>query len=165
MSRRVAIAADHGGFPLKAELAAWLQSQGHEVVDLGAHELDPFDDYPDFADAAAQAIVSGEAERAIVLCGSGVGASIAANKVPGVRAAVCHDLYSAHQGVEHDDMNVICIGARVVGIEVAKELAAAFLSAELLEGERYHRRLQKVAAMEERAVRQAAESASGGERG
>ena len=160
MSRRVAVSADHGGFPIKAELTEWLRAQGHEVVDLGAHELDPLDDYPDFAEAAAQAIVSGQAERAIVLCGSGVGASIAANKVPGVRAAVAHDVYSAHQGVEHDDMNVLCIGARVVGIEVAKELAEAFLSAEMLEGEKYHRRLQKVFDMEERAMRP-----QGGERG
>ena len=165
MSRRVAIAADHGGFPLKADLSAWIASLGHEVVDLGAHELDPNDDFPDFADAAAQAVVSGETERAIILCGSGVGASVAANKVPGVRAAVCHDVYSAHQGVEHDDMNVLCIGARVVGIEVAKELASAFLSAEMLPGERYHRRLQKVNAMEQRALRQAVESANGGEHG
>ena len=153
MTRRVAISADHGGFPIKAELAEWLRSQGHEVVDLGAHELDPLDDYPDFAEIAAQAIVTGQAERAIVLCGSGVGASIAANKVPGVRAAVAHDVYSAHQGVEHDDMNVLCIGARVVGIEVAKELADAFLSAQMLEGEKYHRRLKKVFDMEERAMR------------
>lgn len=160
MTRRVAISADHGGFPIKAELAEWLRSQGHEVVDLGAHELDPLDDYPDFAEIAARAIVSGQAERAIVLCGSGVGASIAANKVPGVRAAVAHDVYSAHQGVEHDDMNVLCIGARVVGIEVAKELADAFLSAQMLEGEKYHRRLKKVFDMEERAMRP-----QGGERG
>ncbi len=159
MSRRVAIAADHGGFPLKADLLAWIASLGHEVVDLGAHELDPDDDYPDFADAAAQAVVSGAAERAVILCGSGVGASVAANKVPGVRAAVCHDTYSAHQGVEHDDMNVLCIGARVVGIEVARELVAAFLSAEMLPGERYHRRLKKVNAMEERALRRPAPNA------
>ena len=145
MSRRVALAADHGGFPLKADLQAWLEAQGHTVVDLGASELDPVDDYPDFAEAAARAVVAGEAERAIVLCGSGVGACIAANKVPGARAAVCHDVYSAHQGVEHDDMNVLCIGARVVGIEVARELAAAFLAADLLDGERYRRRLRKVA--------------------
>ena len=162
MSRRVAIAADHGGFPLKADLSAWIASLGHEVVDLGAHALDPDDDFPDFADAAAQAIVSGRAERAIILCGSGVGASVAANKVPGVRAAVCHDTYSAHQGVEHDDMNVLCIGARVVGIEVAKELVAAFLAAEMLPGERYRRRLEKVNAMEERALRTPAERANGG---
>ena len=159
MSRRVAIAADHGGFSLKADLSAWIASLGHEVVDLGAHKLDPDDDFPDFADAAAQAIVSGQAERAVILCGSGVGASVAANKVPGVRAAVCHDTYSAHQGVEHDDMNVLCIGARVVGIEVARELVAAFLSAEMLPGERYHRRLKKVNAMEERALRRPAPNA------
>lgn len=152
MSRRVAITADHGGFPLKADLSAWIASLGHQVVDLGAHELDPDDDFPDFADAAAQAVISGQAERAVILCGSGVGASVAANKVPGIRAAVCHDVYSAHQGVEHDDMNVLCIGARVVGVEVARELVAAFLAAEMLPGERYHRRLRKVNAMEGRAL-------------
>ena len=162
MSRRVAVAADHGGFPLKADLSAWIASLGHEVLDLGAHEFDPDDDYPDFADAAAQAVASGQAQRAVILCGSGVGASVAANKIPGVRAAVCHDVYSAHQGVEHDDMNVLCIGARVVGIEVARELVAAFLSADMLPGERYRRRLQKVNAMEERALRRAAERARGG---
>ena len=152
MIKRVAIAADHGGYPLKVELAPWLQAEGYEVVDLGAHALDPLDDYPDFADAAAQAIVSGQVERAIVFCGSGVGACIAANKVPGVRAAVCHDTYSAHQGVEHDDMNVICIGARVVGAEVARELVTAFLTAQLLDGEKYHRRLDKVASIERRSM-------------
>jgi len=151
--KRVGIASDHGGYPLKVELMPWLQAEGFDVVDLGAHELDPLDDYPDFADAAAQAIVSGQVERAIVFCGSGAGASIAANKVPGVRAAVCHDTYSAHQAVEHDDMNVICIGARVIGAEVARELITAFLNAQLLDGEKYHRRLKKVAAIEQRSLK------------
>jgi ribose 5-phosphate isomerase B len=153
MIKRVGIAADHGGYPLKVELVPWLQAQGYEVVDLGAHTLDPLDDYPDFADAAAQAIVSGQVERAIVFCGSGVGASIAANKVPGVRAAVCHDVYSAHQGVEHDDMNVLCLGARIIEVDFARELASAFLSAELLDGEKYHRRLAKVSAIEQRSLK------------
>ena len=153
MTKRVGIASDHGGYPLKVELVPWLKAKGYEVVDLGAHELDLLDDYPDFADAAAQAIVSGQVERGIVLCGSGAGASIAAKKVPGVRAAVCHDTYSAHQAVEHDDMNVICIGARVIGGEVARELVSAFLSATLLEGEKYHRRLAKVAAIEQRSTK------------
>ena len=153
MTRRVAIAADHGGYPLKVELAAWLQDGGYDVVDLGAHELDPLDDYPDFANAVAEAIVSGQVERAIVFCGSGAGASIAANKVPGVRAAVCHDTYSAHQAVEHDDMNILCIGARVVGGEVARELVTAFLAADLLDDPKYHRRLAKVATIEQRSIK------------
>ena len=152
MTKRVAVAADHGGFSLKVELTPWLKTEGYEVTDLGAHELDPLDDYPDFADAAAQAIASGQVERAIVFCGSGVGACIAANKVPGVRAAVCHDVYSAHQGVEHDDMNVLCLGARVIEADVARELVTAFLNAELLSDEKYHRRLDKVASIEQRSL-------------
>ena len=152
MSRVVALAADHGGFPLKAELAPWLQSQGYQVLDLGAYGLDPDDDYPDFVDAAAQAVASGRAERGILICGSGVGASVAANKVPGIRASVCHDVYSAHQGVEHDQMNVLCLGGRVVGIEVAKELATAFLEARFSGEERHLRRLEKVSMMERRAL-------------
>ena len=152
MGRVVALAADHGGFSLKAELAPWLSLQGYEVLDLGAHGLDPDDDYPDFVDAAAQAVASGQAERGILICGSGVGASVAANKVPGVRASVCHDVYSAHQGVEHDKMNVLCLGGRVVGIEVAKELATAFLAARFSGEERHLRRMDKVAMMERRAL-------------
>jgi len=153
MTRRIAIAADHGGYPLKIELGAWLRDGGYDVVDLGSYQLDPFDDYPDFANAAAEAIISGQVERAIVFCGSGAGASIAANKVPGVRAAVCHDTYSAHQAVEHDDMNMLCIGARVVGGEVARELVTAFLTAELKNDQKYHRRLAKVAEIEKRSVK------------
>ncbi len=146
---RVAIGADHGGFPLKAELLAHIRDAGHQVQDLGAHTLDPADDYPDFAQAVAQAVAAGQAERGIIVCGSGAGASIAANKVRGVRAATCHDTYSAHQGVEHDDMNVLCLGARVVGGEVARELVAAFLAAKFSSHEKYLRRLSKVKAMEE----------------
>ena len=153
MTKRIAIAADHGGYPLKVELGAWLEASGYDVVDLGAHELDPFDDYPDFANAAAEAIISGQVERAIVFCGSGAGASIAANKVPGVRAAVCHDTYSAHQAVEHDDMNILCIGARVVGGEVARELVTAFLTAQLLDDQKYQRRLAKVVSIEQRSIK------------
>ncbi|MSQ21797.1 MAG: ribose 5-phosphate isomerase B [Dehalococcoidia bacterium] len=146
---RVAISADHGGFPLKADLVAQIRDLGHQVLDLGAPTYDPLDDYPDFAQAVAQAVAAGQAERGIVVCGSGVGASVAANKVAGVRAAVCHDTYSAHQGVDHDDMNVLCLGARVVGAEVARELVAAFLSARFrVEEERFLRRLNKVKAME-----------------
>ena len=152
MTRHVALGADHGGFPLKTELVPWLQTQGYVLLDLGAHSLEPTDDYPDFAEATARAVVSGRAERGIVICGSGVGASIAANKVPGVHASVCHDTYSAHQGVEHDDMNVLCLGARVVGIELAKDLVAAFLNARFTGEERHRRRLEKVVAIEHRAL-------------
>ena len=127
---RIVIGADHGGYALKYELKGFVESLGHEVIDAGAHELDPADDFPDFTKVVAESVVSSEAQRGIMICGSGVGASVAANKVKGIRASVCHDTYSAHQGVEHDDMNVLCLGARIVGIEVAKELATAFLSAE-----------------------------------
>jgi ribose 5-phosphate isomerase B len=127
---------------------ALLESLGHDVVDTGAHRLDATDDYPDFAKAVAERVARSEAERGIMVCGSGVGASVAANKVRGVRAAVCHDVYSAHQGVEHDDMNVLCLGARIVGEEVAKELVAAFVVAEFTGEERHRRRLDKVLAME-----------------
>ncbi len=145
---RVAIAGDHAGFELKRELAAMAREQGHEVVDLGAYEFDPLDDYPDFAVRAAQAVARGEAERGVVVCGSGVGASVAANKVVGARAAMCHDTYSAHQGVEHDDVNVLCLGARVVGVEVAREALEAFLRARFSGEERHVRRLRKVLAVE-----------------
>ena len=145
---RVVIGADHGGYPLKAALVALLESLGNDVVDAGAHGFDPADDYPDFAKAVAERVARSDADRGIVVCGSGVGASVAANKVKGVRAAVCHDVYSAHQGVEHDDMNVLCLGARIVGEEVAKELVAAFVAAEFSGEERHRRRLDKVLAME-----------------
>ena len=153
MILRVALGADHGGFSLKTELLPWLQGQGCEVLDLGAHTLDPADDYPDFSEAVAQAVASGEAQRGILVCGSGVGACIATNKVPGVRAGLCHDTYSARQGVEHDDMNVLCLGARVIGVELARELITAFLSARFSNEERFHRRLQKVLAIEAKSVR------------
>ena len=149
MRLRVAIGADHGGYSLKQELSTWL-SDDYDVVDVGAHSVDPGDDYPDFAETVAEAVASGRAERGIIVCGSGVGACIAANKVPGVRACLCHDTYSAHQGVEHDDMNVLCLGARVVGIELAKELVAAFLHATFTGEERHSRRLGKVIAIEKR---------------
>ncbi len=151
MSRIIALAADHGGFSLKVELAPWLQSQGYEISDMGAHSLDPDDDYPDFAEATAREVVSGRAERGIVICGSGVGASVAANKVPGIRACLCHDIYSAHQGVEHDDLNVLCLGARVVGVELAKDLVSAFLNARSTGEERHRRWLNNVAAIERHA--------------
>ena len=141
---RVAIGADHGGYELKKELSALLSAAGHEVVDVGAHTMDSSDDYPDFAAAVAKAVASKDAERGIMVCGSGVGASVASNKVKGARASVCHDTYSAHQGVEHDDMNVLCLGARIVGIELAREVATAFLSAQFTGEERHQRRLDKV---------------------
>ena len=144
MMLRVAIGADHGGFPLKAELLSWLQECGYEVMDLGAETLIPTDDYPDYALAVAEAVASGGAQRGIIICGSGIGACIVANKIPGVRACPCHDTYSAHQGVEHDDMNVLCLGARVVGGALAREVVEAFLKAEFLDEERFRRRLQKV---------------------
>ena len=153
MIQVVALAADHGGFPLKTQLVSWLQAEGYDVLDLGAHSLDPGDDYPDFAEGIAQAVVSGRAERGVLICGSGVGASVAANKVPGIRACVCHDIYSAHQGVEHDDLNVVCLGARIIGIELAKELVAGFLNARFTGEERHRRRLEKVAALEQRALK------------
>jgi len=145
---KIAIGADHGGFPIKADLVALLKKLGHEVVDVGAHTLDSSDDYPDFARAVGQAVQRGEAERGIVICGSGVGACVAANKLRGIRAGVCHDTYSAHQGVEHDNMNVLCLGGRVVGIEVARELVQAFVGAKFSGEERHARRVAKVAAME-----------------
>jgi len=146
---RVAIAADHAGFPLKQELTPWLRSSGHEVIDLGTNSTDPVD-YPDYADAIAQAVLAGQAARGVLICGSGVGASVAANKVPGIRAGLCHDTYSAHQGVEHDDMNVLVLGARVIGVELARELVRAFLGAVFTREPRHVRRLGKIRAIEER---------------
>ena len=145
---RIAIGADHAGYDLKNRLAELLGGLGHEVVDVGAHVNDPADDYPDFVKELAARVVTGDAERGIMVCGSGVGASVAANKVKGIRAAVCHDVYSAHQGVEHDDMNVLCLGARIVGEELAKELVGAFLAARFTGEERHLRRMRKVSAME-----------------
>ena len=130
---RIAIGADHAGLPLKGPLAEMLRAQGHEVVDLGAHSYDPDDDFPDLTRPVAEAVASARADRGVVVCGSGVGASVAANKVLGVRAAVCHDTYSAHQGVEHDDMNVLCLGARIVGEELAKELVTVFVGATFID--------------------------------
>ncbi len=153
MSLIVALGADHGGFTMKKEISACLHDK-YKILDLGAHTLDPNDDYPDFAQTVAQAVASGQAQRGILICGSGVGACIVANKVPGVRACLCHDTYSAHQGVEHDDMNVLCLGARVVGSELAMELATAFLNASFCNEGRHRRRLDKVVAIERRFLRQ-----------
>ena len=145
---RVGIATDHGGFGLKEELAAYLREGGHEVVDVGAHSLHPGDDYPDFVIPLARAVAEGKVDRGIAVCGSGVGASVCANKIPGVRAGLVQDHYSAHQGVEHDDMNILCMGGRVVGLEVARDLVDAFLAARFTQEERHVRRLNKVASLE-----------------
>ena len=145
---RIAIGADHAGFELKSSLVELLKGLGHEISDVGADKLNPSDDYPDFTKDLAQKVASGEAERGVMVCGSGVGASVAANKVRGVRASVCHDTYSAHQGVEHDDMNVLCLGARIVGESLARELVDAFVSARFSEEDRHRRRLGKVISME-----------------
>lgn len=141
---RIGLAADHGGFQLKHDLAATLRAGPVEVVDFGALELVPGDDYPDYVVPLARAVAAGEVERGIAICGSGVGASIAANRIAGARAAVCHDPYSAHQGVEHDAMNVLCLGARVIGFELARELVEIFLRARFSGDERHQRRLAKL---------------------
>ena len=141
---RIAVAADHGGLPLKQTVLDRLERLGKTAVDLGAHEYDANDDYPDYALAVAREVAEGRADRGIVLCGSGVGAGIAANKVRGVRAAVCHDTYSARQGVEHDDMNVLCIGSRIIGSKLAESIITAFVNASFTAEERHARRLDKV---------------------
>jgi ribose 5-phosphate isomerase B len=148
---KVAIGADHGGFEMKERLFERL-ARDCEVIDAGAQRLDPEDDYPDVALAVARLLTEGKAERGILICGSGVGACIAANKVPGVRACLCHDTYSAHQGVEHDNMNVLCLGARVVGEEMAMELVRAFLAARFVDEGRFRRRLNKVLAIERQGL-------------
>ncbi len=145
---RIAIATDHGGFGLKEELLAYLREAGHEVVDVGAYTLNPDDDYPDFVIPLARAVAAGDVERGVAVCGSGVGAAVCANKIPGIRAGLIQDHYSAHQGVEHDDMNILCIGGRVVGPYVARELVDAFLAAAFSGAERHVRRLRKVASLE-----------------
>ncbi len=152
---RVAIGADHAGYPLKQELARSLEALGHKVLDLGTSSTEPVD-YPDYAEAVGLALRDGKAERGLLVCGSGVGASVAANKIPGIRAGLCHDTYSAHQGVEHDDMNVLTLGARVIGVKLAEELVASFLAARFTGEERHRRRVAKIAAMEARYAKQAA---------
>lgn len=145
---RIAVAADHAGVPLNEAVIAELRRLGHDVVDLGTHDPSQPDDYPDYAAAVAGRVAAGECARGIVICGSGVGACVAANKVAGIRACMCHDTYSAHQGVEHDDMNVLCLGARVIGTELALELVRAFLAARFSGEDRHLRRLHKVLALE-----------------
>jgi ribose 5-phosphate isomerase B len=139
----VAVASDHAGYELKQRLLDTLAKDGVEVIDLGAHDTTP-SDYPDFARAVGEAVTSGRASRAILVCGSGVGASVAANKIKGIRAAVCHDTYSGHQGVEHDDMNVLCMGARIIGPKAAIEVARAFVGAKFSGEPRHVRRIQKM---------------------
>jgi len=145
---KIAIGGDHAGLSLKNALAEMLRQDGHSVLDLGPARLDPDDDYPDAAAAVANAVAHGKAERGVLVCGSGVGASVAANKIRGVRAGLCHDTYSAHQGVEHDDVNVLCLGARVVGEALARDLTRAFVGARFSGEERHLRRLRKVQALE-----------------
>jgi ribose 5-phosphate isomerase B len=150
----VGIAADHAGYALKQQLILSLRSLGQEVEDLGTHSAEPVD-YPDVAQWVGRAVLSGKVERGVLICGSGVGASVAANKLPGIRAGLCHDTYSAHQGVEHDDMNILVLGARVIGVELAQELVRAFLEACFTHEERHERRLGKIKALEEEVRRHA----------
>jgi RpiB/LacA/LacB family sugar-phosphate isomerase len=149
LSMRIVIGADHAGFELKQVIGAALQQDGHEVIDVGTHNVEPVD-YPDYAAALGRAIVQGQANRGVLVCGSGVGASVSANKISGIRAGLCHDTYSAHQAVEHDDINVLVLGARVVGVALARELVDAFLGATFTAEERHQRRLEKVKALEQR---------------
>jgi len=149
---RVGIASDHGGFALKEQITKSLRGSGRDVVDFGAHQLNPGDDYPDFIIPLARALAAREVDRGVALCGSGVGASIAANKVTGVRAALIHDIFSAHQGVEDDDMNVFCLGGKVIGPALAWELIEAFLNARFSGAPRHQRRVAKVQALEKQEV-------------
>jgi ribose 5-phosphate isomerase B len=148
----LAVAADHGGFALKQALIPLLRSEGHRIIDLGACDFQPDDDYPDYAEKIAREINAGNTRLGLLICGSGAGACITANKIPGIRASVCHDTYSAHQSVEHDDMNVLCLGARVLGLSLALELTRAFLGAEFIDEPRYRRRLDKITEIERRAL-------------
>jgi ribose 5-phosphate isomerase B len=151
---KLVISADHAGFALKEEVRAYLTRQGHEIVDLGAYSGNNPDDYPDFAEKLGEAINAGEAKRGILICGSGVGVCVAANKIPGIRAGMCHDTYSAHQGVEHDDMNVIVLGARIIGSALAYELVDTFIKAQFIATEeRFQRRFRKVLALEAKYTR------------
>jgi ribose 5-phosphate isomerase B len=149
---KVVIASDHGGFLYKNLLLKEIRDKGYELIDLGAFNDKP-SDYPDYAEAVANALLNGEAERGIVICGSGVGVSVAANKFKGIRAGVCHDTYSAHQCIEHDDVNVLCIGQRVIGIELAREIVCTFLAAAFSHEERHERRLEKIKAIEKKNMK------------
>jgi len=160
---KLVISSDHAGFALKEDVLAKLLAAGHDVVDLGAYKLELQDDYPDFAEKVGEAIKAGVAQRAILICGSGVGVCVATNKIPGIRAGICHDAYSAHQGVEHDDMNVLVLGARIIGSSLAHELAQAFIAASF-QGEelRFQRRFRKVLAIEARYLREDASTCKAG---
>jgi len=147
---KIAIGADHAGYELKEVIGHFLGSLGHEVLDLGTANSTTPVDYPDYAEAVGLAVLEQNAERGLIICGSGVGASVAINKIPGIRAGLCHDTYSAHQGVEHDDMNVLVLGARIIGVELARELVRAFLKAEFTNEPRHQRRLAKVKGLERR---------------
>jgi len=149
---KLVVGSDHAGFQLKNEMASLVKSLGHEVLDVGAYDERP-SDYPDFAEAVGRAVLDGRAERGVLICGSGVGASVAANKLVGIRAGMCHDTYSAHQGVEHDNMNVLVLGSRVVGVMLAEDLVKAFLGAQFTGEERHVRRLAKVKALEEKMLK------------
>lgn len=144
---RVALGSDHAGYPLKEHLASWLAESGHAVYDLGTHSADPVD-YPDYAAGVSQAVLDGRADRGIIICGSGVGASVAANKLNGIRAGVAHDVYTAHQMVEHDDVNVLCLGSRVIGTALAEDLVSTFLQASFTREDRHVRRLEKIRSLE-----------------
>jgi ribose 5-phosphate isomerase B len=144
---KIVIGSDHAGFQLKVAMGDVLRSLGQEVLDIGAFNENP-SDYPDFAEAVGRAVLDGRAERGVLICGSGVGASVAANKLMGIRAAVCHDSYSAHQGVEHDDMNVLVLGSRIIGVKLAEDLVKAFLAAKFSNEDRHVRRLNKIRALE-----------------
>src|SRR5450755_4003870 len=148
---RFAIGADHAGFPLKATIIQTLIDGGHEILDLGTNSTEPVD-YPDYADKVAAALVTGQVDRGVIVCGSGVGASVAANKIHGIRAGLAHDVYSAHQGVEHDDVNVLCLGARIIGSATAIEVVTAFAGARFTGEDRHQRRLSKIMEMEKRGV-------------
>ena len=146
---RIVIGSDHAGFELKKVVSRLLEEENLDVIDVGSYNTDPVD-YPDYAEAIGLAIMEGRADRGVIICGSGVGASVAANKLPGIRAGLCHDTYSAHQGVEHDDMNVLALGARVIGPELARELVLAYVRANFTGEERHRRRLAKIKALEDR---------------
>jgi ribose 5-phosphate isomerase B len=148
---KIVIGSDHAGFALKNSVGDLLRSLGHQVLDVGAFNENP-SDYPDFAEAVGRAVLDGRAERGVLICGSGVGASVAANKLTGIRAAVCHDTYSAHQGVEHDDMNVLVLGSRVIGVKLAEDLVKSYLGAKFTNEERHVRRLAKIRALEAKSA-------------
>jgi len=148
---KLVIGSDHAGFDLKNAMGDLLRGLGHTVLDIGAFNANP-SDYPDFAEAVGRAVLDGRAERGVLICGSGVGASVAANKLIGIRAAVCHDTYSAHQGVEHDDMNVLVLGSRIIGVKLAEDLVKAFLAANFTNEERHKRRLAKIKVLEQERI-------------